>query len=329
MALRTDPPKQIARFVTVDGNAPPAGGKVDSFETPDGAQLRYAVWLGRETPRGTVVLVPGRTEFIEKYFETIGELLDRDFAVAAIDLRGQGLSSRERPDRLKGHILDFETYVHDLKLWLEDCVQPDLPGPYSLLAHSMGGHIALRYLHDHPGLMSCAVVTAAMTMIRSQPLSNGFARSLVKIGRRVFGPNATLVSGARANPFVARFEQNKLTHDKARFDRMQSLIHAERDLGLGPPTMGWLNAALRSMDMINQPDYISAIATPLLLGIAAGDQVIDVASQRRFAQHLPNGSSFTVDGSHHEILMETDERRAVFWQHFDRFVDEHLRRETV
>ena len=295
---------------------------------PDGARLRYALWPGEAPARGTVILVPGRTEFIEKYFETVRDLLARGFAVAVLDIRGQGLSSREHGDRLKGHILDFQTYVDDLAHWIDACVQPALPQPFVILGHSMGAHIALRYLHDHPGAADCAVMTAVMTVIRSWPLSVGFARSMVKFGRRLFGPNATLVSGSRAKPLMARFEENKLTHDEDRFERMQALIHAERGLGLGPPTMGWLDAAIRSMDLINSPDYAAAITTPILLGIPSDDQVIDVASQRRLAQLLPQGDSFMVPGSQHEVLMETDARRHVFWQHFDAFVTKHLRLET-
>lgn len=308
----------------MDGNPAPDGGRVGCLDTPDGAQLRYAHWPGTTPSKGTVIVVPGRTEFIEKYFETVGELVDRGFAVAVIDLRGQGLSSREHRDRLKGHILEFQTYVDDLAHWIDTCVRPDLPAPFLILGHSMGAHIALRYLHDHPGAVSCAVVTAVMTVIRSWPLSGGFARSIVKFGRRLFGPNATLLSGSRAKPLMARFEENKLTHDKRRFERMQSMILADRDLGLGPPTMGWLDAAIRSMDVINQPDYAAGITTPILLGIPAEDQVIDVASQRRLAQLLPHGDSFVVPGSKHEILMETDARRDVFWQHFDDYVRDRL-----
>lgn len=313
----------------MDNNPAPAGGRVAFLEMPDGTLLRYAIWPGEAAPHGTVILVPGRTEFIEKYFETVGELLGRGFAVAVIDLRGQGLSTRERPDRLKGHILDFQTYVDDLAHWIDACLRPNLPQPFVMLGHSMGAHIALRYLHDHAGGVSCAVMTAAMTMIQSWPLSRGFARSAVKFGRQLFGPNATLVSGSRANPFISRFDENKLTHDRGRFDRMQSLIHADRDLGLGPPTMGWLDAAIRSMDLINRPDYLAKIATPILLGIPAEDQVIDVASQRRLAQLLPNGVSFVVPGAQHEILMETDGCRDVFWQHFDAFIGDQLDFETA
>jgi lysophospholipase len=44
--------------------------------------------------RGSVVVSPGRSEPIEKYFEVVQDLLDRGFVVLVHDWRGQGLSHR-------------------------------------------------------------------------------------------------------------------------------------------------------------------------------------------------------------------------------------------
>src|SRR5581483_11986932 len=84
--------------------APPGGGAW-WFTGAGGARLRAALF---EPPRGgrvrgAIVLSGGRTEPIEKYYELIGELLDRGFVVLAHDWRGQGLSQRELSDPLKGH----------------------------------------------------------------------------------------------------------------------------------------------------------------------------------------------------------------------------------
>ncbi len=99
-----------------------------------GGRLRYAVWNPRRTPTGTplgtVVLIQGRAEFIEKYaMEVAGELLARGFAVYAVDLRGQGLSSRILPDHDKGHIDDFATYVADLSSFPRYGRAPRSPPP--------------------------------------------------------------------------------------------------------------------------------------------------------------------------------------------------------
>ena len=308
--------------VEVAGNPTPEGGVFERFAVPGGLTLRWAYWREERGARGTVVIVPGRTEFIEKYFETISDLRARKFSVAVIDLRGQGLSDRLLSEPLKGHVIDFQDYVDDVEEWISQHVVKALPGPYLLLAHSMGAHTALRYLKRHGHVFRGAVLTSAMTAIQPSPLSTTFARGLVKLGRRLFGDTVALLSGARANPFAARFEENVLTHDKNRFDRMQDLIHKDPRLALGAPTFGWLTAAIRSMDIANDPLFLSEIEVPILVVIAGGDRIVDVASQRLMSQRLPNCQHLLVDGSHHEVLMETDDRRAQFWAAFDGFVEE-------
>ena len=81
----------------------------------------------------------GRTEFIEKYFETVDDLRRRGFAVVAFDARGQGGSARLLRNRRKGHVRDFADYVNDFETIMQEVVLPDCPPPYYVLAHSMGG----------------------------------------------------------------------------------------------------------------------------------------------------------------------------------------------
>jgi lysophospholipase len=67
-------------------------GQAEWFEGSDGLRLRAALFPA-ENPRGSVVLSGGRTEFIEKYLEVIGEFVGRGFTVLTHDWRGQGLSA--------------------------------------------------------------------------------------------------------------------------------------------------------------------------------------------------------------------------------------------
>ena len=96
-----------APLMGVPGASSPPGGKGEWYRGAGGMRLRAAIWkpshLTAEQPRGTVVLSPGRTEPIEKYFEVIGNFLARGWCVLTHDWRGQGLSARLLPDRLNGH----------------------------------------------------------------------------------------------------------------------------------------------------------------------------------------------------------------------------------
>ena len=134
----------MARLVEIPSNPVPKGAVVDTLTTDDGVELRYARFPPNRSPvRGTVVILHGRTEFIEKYFETINDLRRRGFAVATFDSRGQGGSSRLLGNPRKGHVRDFADHVNDFEMVMQEVVLPDCPPPYYVLAHSTGAAVAL------------------------------------------------------------------------------------------------------------------------------------------------------------------------------------------
>ena len=108
------------KLLSIPGNPVPDGAVVGRVRTPDGAELRFARW-DSTSAKGTVCVFGGRGEFIEKYLETIGELRRRGFAVAVMDWRGQGHSSRQLPDPRKGHVENFAEYETDLETFLTNC----------------------------------------------------------------------------------------------------------------------------------------------------------------------------------------------------------------
>src|SRR6476660_5218727 len=92
-------------LAVVSSNPVPEGARVGMFETADRVKLRYATFpKGAGAAKGTICLVGGRTEFIEKYFETIADFQSRGFAVATFDWRGQGGSDRLIRNRTLGYV---------------------------------------------------------------------------------------------------------------------------------------------------------------------------------------------------------------------------------
>ena len=133
------------QLVSIARNPAPTGAITGLMIAEDGAGLRYARWPATRGPRrGTVVIAPGRGEFIEKYFEVVAELRRRGFAVAVMDWRGQGGSDRLLDHPRKGHVEDFAEYDRDLRQFMKEIVLPDCPPPYTALGHSMGGAILMR-----------------------------------------------------------------------------------------------------------------------------------------------------------------------------------------
>ncbi len=117
-------------FVRVPGNDIPEGAEEHWLEGRGGVKMRVLTAPSTNgPPRGSVIVAPGRTEFIEKYFEVLRELQARGFAVFCIDWRGQGLSGRETSNPLKGHFASFDDPVNDLATALR-LLAHKLPRPH-------------------------------------------------------------------------------------------------------------------------------------------------------------------------------------------------------
>lgn len=303
------------------------GGATATFATgagvaDDGVSLRYAHWPpATAASAGTVLYLNGRSEFIEKSLETCVELTARGYAVWTFDWRGQGLSQRwpDRPQR--GHIDSYDTYLRDLAGFVDRVVLPARQGPLILVAHSMGGHLALRFLHDRPGLFAAAVLSAPMVDVE---LGGGPNRLLARLTARLavwFGVGGRYSPGSSDyRPAKHVFVGNRLTSDRVRFARQHGYIRAEPRLALGGPTLGWVDATLKSIAIVGAPAYAAAITTPALILTAGDERVVSNPALHALCAAMPRCELRNIADARHEILMEQDPARRAFWQAFDVFV---------
>lgn len=274
--------------------------------------------------RRICVLLNGLTEFIEKYEEVAGELLARGFTVASFDWRGQGESARPLEDSRKAHVDDFAEFDADLTAFLDQIVRPLGDAPRIGLAHSMGAHILLRRLHDRPHDVAAAVLCAPMLAVRTGQYPMWFTRALTALFN-FHSPSVAFVWGSEErDPLTVPFSDNRVTSDPARFARTQKFLREHPEMRICGPTFGWLSAAFRSMDRMQQTGFAEAIETPLLVVGARRDQVVDIEAIHDFAQRLPHARYVELADAEHEILMESDPIRAQFWKEFDRFMKEQL-----
>lgn len=290
-----------------------------------GARLRLASWRAASArSRGTVLLLTGRSEPVEKYEETAGDLLARGFAVHSLDWRGQGLSDRFLADRERCHVDDFAILVADLAEVVDRVVLPADGGrPLVMLGHSMGGMLGLRFLAEHPGHVRRAAFTAPMVGIqalrRARWLLAGLADLAVARGRA--GDYA--LGQGDFDPDLRSFAGNRLTSDPARFEVHRRAFQTNPELRVGGVTWGWLAAACRSTRLLLTPAYARRITVPVLIASAGREALVDNAAQKRLAQFLPDCTFTTYPDALHEILMERDEIRDGFLSDFDRFLERH------
>ena len=277
-------------------------------------------------PSGICLLLNGQTEFIEKYFEVIDELRGRGFAVVTFDWRGQGGSDRLLPDRRKAHIEDFAAYDQDLDAVIDDVVRPlalELKLQPVVLAHSMGGNILLRRLHDVRGEFAAATLCAPMLGINSRGAPWWLVERIARhLNRKA--PSTEFVWGmADRDQLQLPFAQQIVTSDPQRYARTQERLAADPELRLNGPTWGWLGAAMHAIALTRSPGYAEAIETPCLLVGAGQDRVCDTDAIRTFAARMPRAQFVEIAGAEHEILMERDVYRAQFWSAFDVFAGAH------
>ena len=289
----------------------PDGGEAYWLTCSDGVKIRAAVW-GADQTKGTVLLFPGRTEFIEKYGQAAGAFANRGFATIVIDWRGQGLSDRLIEDPALGHVGEFLDYQKDIAALLELVDHLKLPKPLSLFAHSMGGCIGLRALmRDLP--VTSAVFTGPMWGISLV----GSKRYAAWIGSTIahnIGLGSTIAPGTLPQTYVLAnpFADNMLTKDQKMFNRMKEQVEAHPELALGGPTLSWLNEALRECKTLRTHPTPSV---PCVTFLGTNERIVDVEFIHDRMARWPNGDLVMIEEGEHEIAMECD---AVQTKLFDR-----------
>ncbi|WP_207482100.1 alpha/beta fold hydrolase [Arenibaculum pallidiluteum] len=298
----------------------PEFGRLD---LPDGGWLRHAAWPAPRAPRGTVVLLGGRTEFIEKYEPIALALVARGWRTLSVDWRGQGGSSRFLPDSMRGHAPDFAVLEEDLAAYLDRIVRPrHSGGPLVLLGHSMGGHLALRLLAAQPEAADAAILSAPMAEISLGPFPPRLARWLARLAVRL-GFGSAWAPGQRPyDPAAKFFRDNPVTTDRACWALHHLWMRARPELALGGVTYGWLDAAFRSMDGLARPEVAGRTRVPLLVLAAGRDTVVPADAQRRLATLHPCCRVVMLDDAMHEVLLERPEIRARAWAPIDAFLAE-------
>ncbi len=284
----------------------PAGGAAHWVETSDKKRVRVGYWPV-EAPKGTVLLFPGRTEYIEKYGSAANDLAMRGLCTFAIDWRGQGLADRLVDDPLTGHVDAFSDYQKDVAAMLRAARELCLPRPYFLLAHSMGGCIGLRAVIE--GLpVQAAAFSAPMWGIQIAPHLRIMARLLSNMMPR-FGRGHLLPPGAKPDPYVVAepFEDNLLTTDLRMYEMMRDQIIAHPELGLGGPSYLWLREALGETAHLAMR---SAPNLPCTTWLGSNERIIDPAPVHDRMAHWNGGTLEIVPGCEHEVLMEKQPARS-------------------
>ena len=228
---------------TIDRRAIPTHANESVWTAADGHALRRIDWPGAQgSPRGSILFLPGRGDFYEKYLETLEEWHRAGWRVTAADWRGQAGSGRLGDDAITGHVGDFTDWVDDLaNLWRDWSAQT--PGPHVLAAHSMGGHIVMRALVDGAVSPDAVVLSAPMLGMSGPPLPLPLLHGVAKVMTKVGEPTRPAWKWSEKPGEIPARRRDLLTHDGERYADELWWREKRPELVMGPGSWGWVERA--------------------------------------------------------------------------------------
>jgi lysophospholipase len=316
-----------AASVIFDRRSIPDNAVETMWSAADGWQIRRIDWHREKTPsgkaRGSILFLPGRGDHYEKYLETLEYYAQAGWAVTSIDWRGQGMSGRFLDDPGVGHIEDFAIWVADLKYFYTKW-QAETPGPHVVIAHSMGGHLAMRALAEKAINPVAVVMSAPMLGIQSGglpiSLNHAFARLMEHLGR---GEKAAWKVSEKPMSTM-QLRAKILTHDKERYEDELAWWKIRPSVKLGPPSWHWIERAMASTRMLDENDVMEAVQTPILLIATTADQLVSTDRIIKDSKRLPHAQLLLFGKeAAHELLREADGVRDKCIAAMDEFLDKY------
>ena len=281
----------------------------------------FCVSYNADNPVGTVVLVHGFTENAFKYAELVWSLLHLRFSVVAYDQRGHGRSWRADgiSDCSVTHVDRFSDYVEDLRL-VCDAYRHQMPGPFLLFAHSMGGAVASLFLEQYPGVFSAAVL--------SSPMVAPYIGGIPVTAACLLASAAGILGRRKKHPFFMKpwsgpenFETSCAT-DPARF-AWYDLIRAERpEFRNSIPSWQWSLESIRVTQKILASGAPERISCPVLIFTAGIDSSVLPEPQAALASRIPLGKQVLVSRAKHEIFRSVNEVLFPWWHEVVAFFTE-------
>ncbi len=309
VALPTDSP--------FDRRQHPGGMEFRTWKAADGWPHRVYRWpaAGAEL-RGSLIFQSGRADFIEKYLEACDHWHGRGWSVEGFDWRGQGGSGRFVPGAGADDRWSFNPLIEDIIAYV-DAWKARAPGPHVMVAHSMGGHVALRACAERGMTLDALVLVAPMLALNMGKVPLPLARLAVTGAQRLgLGAHAPWRDNLQSPK-----RQLRLTASRERYEDSQWWKRQEPGLGLGPPSWNWLGAAMAGSARVERPGLLEGIRTPVLMLAAGLDVLVDNHAMQRAARRIPGAQYRCWPGARHELLREADADRLPALAAIDDFLD--------
>lgn len=298
--IEWDAPSSFAE--TLDFPAPKRAD-IGFLTTGDGTKLRTAIFYPTGEPRGTLVLMTGYAEYIEKYVHVAETFTREGFCVVLPEWRGHGRSTRASVEHARLHILDFDQNCTDLMIRMERLVLPLCPAPYVGLAHSMGGLISLRTVMKNPKIFEALALCAPMLGVQMSSVQQSIVKFLGHfyrlLGKLDNWPPSDPPTRTPENP-----PQNRVAFNHEFWLKNEAFLQAHPDLQVNGRSMAWVVSAIKAMNASARPELLQDIHTPMFIASASDEKLVDNESIVHALGHLPNAMGKEYAPAMHELLME-------------------------
>jgi lysophospholipase len=282
-----------------------ATGQRFAFRSADGVTPLQGIRFPSPGSNGVVVVLNGSTESWLKYGELFYDLQAKGYGIFSYDQRGQGLSPHlVKQDPQIGQIEDFGLYAADLEVFLRDVVLPTHPSRLFLIAHSMGGAVAIDYLqHHHRSPFRAAVLSAPMIRINTSPYPEPLARLVVKL-LQAMGLGARYAPGKHDRDPGEPFELSRITSSRERWNAIARVWDSHPEAVLGGPSNDWVARALEETTLIRT--HPGQVDLPVLVLEAGRDAFVRNPPDDELRRMLPGARIVRFPESRHELLFERD-----------------------
>lgn len=285
--------------------------KEGTFSGAENIQIHYRTLLSPST-QNCLVILPGRTEPIEKYAELVYDLMQtptgKNMDYYLMDHRGQGHSGRMAKPSDMGHVDKFDNYVSDVETFIKLQNLDKRCEHKFLLAHSMGAGIATAFVLKNPKTFERVVFSSPMLKIQTKPYSYATARTIVQ----------SMVLAGRGNKFAIgqkpfdgslKFEKNTFTTSPERFKMAMNLFETYPTTKVGGVSNRWILEVMKGTNAIRSCYH--EINTPMVVINAGNESYSEPSEMEKLCKEAANCKHVFLPTSKHEVFMDKDENRNI------------------
>lgn len=311
----------------------PTGWEEKTFTATDGVTLRY----GHARPpgvadgdiKGTVIMTTGYGDYIESYYDTLHDYLQRGYDVWIMDWAGQGGSARRGAGALAEKAFGVADHVAHLHQFRHQIVAPlaVTTAPVILSSHSLGGQIGLNYMHLYPNDFDAAVLAAPLIDFGLSGIARALLSGIFKSAAAMGWRDASIKGGRAGIQKQATAQRKKVRPgEPVRIDLHRTFFSLAKPLGAEDPSVALIDSLFESTSRMNEDIVLKNMKTPVLLGLAGKDHIVNNKAIERAATLLPDARMITLPDATHNIWQDKPEVQNAWWHAVDTFLaDCHVR----